>query len=161
MYMSSWQLWFLSGPGGKTIHFYVTEERPFIFMSQYQWTSTTAICQAQRHFVHFAWDLSISDFSCPDYGWIEIQASKMMHWELISAQKNRPPLQPLPQMKAFWPQMEVNFSNANSFLLLLLLRSLYILSVLRFAYYCGFYFTPFRPSNSDFGYIVEGESTAR
>jgi hypothetical protein len=25
-----------------------------------------------------------------------------------------------------------------------------------FMYYCGFYFTPLRPSNSDFGYIEEG-----
>jgi hypothetical protein len=28
------------------------------------------------------------------------------------------------------------------------------------AYYCVVYFTPFRPSNSNFGYIEEGESTA-
>jgi hypothetical protein len=33
-----------------------------------------------------------------------------------------------------------------------------ILSV--FAYYCVFYFTLFRPSNSDFGYIEEKESTS-
>jgi hypothetical protein len=44
--------------------------------------------------------------------------------------------------------------------ILLLLRSLYILSVFAYYYYCGFYFAPFRPSNSDFGYIEEGESAA-
>jgi hypothetical protein len=38
--------------------------------------------------------------------------------------------------------------------------SAFALYIERFAYYCGFYFTPFRPSNSDFGYIEEGESTA-
>jgi hypothetical protein len=30
----------------------------------------------------------------------------------------------------------------------------------RFTYYCSFYFMPFRPSNSDFGYFEEGEATA-
>jgi hypothetical protein len=30
----------------------------------------------------------------------------------------------------------------------------------RFAYYCGSYFTPFRPSNYHFGYIEEGVSMA-
>jgi hypothetical protein len=38
--------------------------------------------------------------------------------------------------------------------------SAFTLYIERFAYYCGFYFTPFRPSNSDFGYIEEGESAA-
>jgi hypothetical protein len=37
--------------------------------------------------------------------------------------------------------------------------SLYILSVLRItAYYCVFYFVPFRPSNSNFGNIEEWSS---
>jgi hypothetical protein len=31
---------------------------------------------------------------------------------------------------------------------------------IRFAYYCGFYFAPFRPSNSDFGCFEEEESTS-
>jgi hypothetical protein len=38
--------------------------------------------------------------------------------------------------------------------------SAFALYIERFAYYCGFYFAPFRPSNSDFGYLEEGESTA-
>jgi hypothetical protein len=38
--------------------------------------------------------------------------------------------------------------------------SAFALYIERFAYYCGFYFAPFRPSNSDFGYIEEEESTA-
>jgi hypothetical protein len=37
--------------------------------------------------------------------------------------------------------------------------SAFALYIERFAYYCSFYFAPFRPSNSDFGYIEEGEST--
>jgi hypothetical protein len=42
---------------------------------------------------------------------------------------------------------------------LLLLRSLYILSVLHITAFLK-NFAPFRPSNSDFGYIEERESTA-
>jgi hypothetical protein len=38
--------------------------------------------------------------------------------------------------------------------------SAFALYIERIAYYCGFYFAPFRPSNSDFGYNEEGESTA-
>jgi hypothetical protein len=38
--------------------------------------------------------------------------------------------------------------------------SAFALYIEHFAYYCGFYFTPFRPSNSDFGYNEEGESTS-
>jgi hypothetical protein len=38
--------------------------------------------------------------------------------------------------------------------------SAFALYIERFAYYCGFYFTPFSHSNSNFGYIEEGESTA-
>jgi hypothetical protein len=37
--------------------------------------------------------------------------------------------------------------------------SAFALYIERFAYYCGFYFAPFRPSNSDFAYIEEGEVT--
>jgi hypothetical protein len=33
--------------------------------------------------------------------------------------------------------------------------SAFALYIERFAYYCGFYFAPFRPSNSDFGYNYE------
>jgi hypothetical protein len=38
--------------------------------------------------------------------------------------------------------------------------SAFALYIEHFAYHCGFYFAPFRPSNSDFGYIEEGESTS-
>jgi hypothetical protein len=38
--------------------------------------------------------------------------------------------------------------------------SAFALYIEHFAYYCSFYFTPFRHTNSDFGYIEEGESTA-
>jgi hypothetical protein len=38
--------------------------------------------------------------------------------------------------------------------------SAFALYIERFVYNCGFYFAPFRPSNSDFGCIEEGESTA-
>jgi hypothetical protein len=38
--------------------------------------------------------------------------------------------------------------------------SAFALYIERFAYYCGFYLAPFRPSNSDFGSIEEGEATA-
>jgi hypothetical protein len=38
--------------------------------------------------------------------------------------------------------------------------SAFALYIERIAYYCGFYFARFRPNNSDFGYIEEGESTA-
>jgi hypothetical protein len=34
--------------------------------------------------------------------------------------------------------------------------SAFALYIERFAYYCGFYFVPYRSSNSDFGYIEEG-----
>jgi hypothetical protein len=36
----------------------------------------------------------------------------------------------------------------------------FVLYIECFACYCGCYFAPFRPSNSDFGYIEEGESAA-
>jgi hypothetical protein len=38
--------------------------------------------------------------------------------------------------------------------------SVFALYIEHFAYYCGFYFMPFKLSNSNFGYIEEGESTA-
>jgi hypothetical protein len=38
--------------------------------------------------------------------------------------------------------------------------SAFALYIERFAYYCSFYFMPFRPSNSDFGCFEEGESTS-
>jgi hypothetical protein len=50
----------------------------------------------------------------------------------------------------------LNFSRV--LLLLSSSSSAFALCIERFAYYCGFYFAPF--SNSDFGYIVEGESTS-
>jgi hypothetical protein len=34
--------------------------------------------------------------------------------------------------------------------------SAFALYIEHFAYYCGFYFAPFRPSNSDFGYVLVG-----
>jgi hypothetical protein len=38
--------------------------------------------------------------------------------------------------------------------------SLFALYIEHLVYHCGFYFAPFRPSNSDYGYFEEGESTA-
>jgi hypothetical protein len=55
----------------------------------------------------------------------------------------------------FWGQKQkrnVDFIPRSS--------SAFALHIEHFAYYCGFYFAPFRPSNSDFGYTEEGESTA-
>jgi hypothetical protein len=50
------------------------------------------------------------------------------------------------------PKLKFKYSSSSS--------SAFALYIVRFAYYCGFYFAPFSPSNSDFGYFEEGESTA-